>query len=85
MRDKIHTQIKVCKTLQINKNQNFKYGYLPLTEAGSIPWDMLLLYLKDPYKIRIGGHDNPLTIKSLTMINSATKIPESNYNHVQPQ
>ena len=70
--DGIRTHIKVCNTSQKNKKQNFKYGELPAKEAEAIPWDILSVDLIGPYKIRREGHDDPLILKALTMIDPAT-------------
>ena len=56
-----------------NKKQNLKYGKLPAKEAEAIPWERLLVDLIIPYKIRIGGHDNLLILKALTMIDPTTR------------
>ena len=52
--------------------QNLKYGKLPAKEAEAIPWDILLVDIIGPYKIRIEGHDDPLIQKDLNMIYLAT-------------
>ena len=70
--DEIYTHIKVCKTFQKNNKQKLNYEKLPAKEAESIPWDKLLVYLIDPYKIRREGCDKPLILKALTMIDPKT-------------
>ena len=72
LRDDIHTHIKFCKTCHKQKKQKFKYGKLPAKESDAIPWDRLLVYLIDLYKIKREGHDEPIILKSLTMIDSET-------------
>ena len=47
-------------------------GTLPTNEAEDIPWYRLSVDLVDPYKIRIEGHDDPLILKDLTMIDPET-------------
>ena len=53
---------------QRNKKQGLKYGYLPDTEAETIPWDILLVDIIGHYKIRREGRDKPLILKALTLI-----------------
>ena len=55
-----------------NNNQNLKYGKLPAKEAEAIPWDRLSVDLIGQYKMRIKGHDDPLILKALTMIDPST-------------
>ena len=62
------THIKFCRTCQKNKKQNLKYGKLPTKEAEAIPWDRLSIDLIGQYKIRREGHDEPLILKALTII-----------------
>ena len=51
---------------------------------GAIPWDRLLVYLIGPYKIRKDGHDDPLILKALTMIDPTTGWSEIlRYNNKQ--
>ena len=71
-RDTIRAHIKKCTTCQKNKKINKKYGYLPAKEAEAIPWDRLSVDLIGPYKIKREGHDEPLVLKALTMIDPAT-------------
>ena len=64
--------IKVCNTCQKNNKQNFNYVKLPAKEAEAIPWEIFSLDIIGPYKIRIEGHDDPIMIKYLTMIEPET-------------
>ena len=41
-------------------------------ESEAIPWDISLIDLIGSYKIRREGHDYPLILKALTMIDPAT-------------
>ena len=68
LKDSISTHIKVCKTCQKNKKQNPKYGFLTAKEAEAIPWDRLSVDIIGPYKVRREGHEEPLILRSLTMI-----------------
>ena len=45
---------------------------LPTKEVEALPWDILLVDIIVPYKIRIEFHDDPLILKSLTIIYPAT-------------
>ena len=68
MRDDIRTQIDVFKTCQRNKKQILKYSNLPAKVVEATPWDILLVYIIGPYKIRREGHEDPLILKSLTRV-----------------
>ena len=70
--DNIRNHIKVCNTCQKNKRQNLKYVKLTAKEAEVIIWDIILVDIIDPYNIRREGHDDPLILKSLTVIDPAT-------------
>ena len=52
--------------------QDLKYGLFPAKEAESISWDLLLLDLIEPYRIIREGHDDPLILKSITMVDPMT-------------
>ena len=39
LKEDIHTQVKVCKTFQKNRETPLKYGKIPAKESGAIPWD----------------------------------------------
>ena len=67
LRDDIRTHIRFCKNYHKNKEKSLKYGNLPSKEAEAIPWDIFLVDLITPHKIRREGHDGPLIIKVLTM------------------
>ena len=45
---------------------------IPATEAGAMTRDRLLVYLIYTYKIRSEGHNDPLILKFLTLINPVT-------------
>ena len=68
MRDDIRTQIDVFKTCQRNKKQILKYGNLPSKVVEATPWDRFLVDLIVPYIIRKEGREEPLILKSLTMV-----------------
>ena len=62
---------KPCKTCQVTKKTNKKYGHLPAKEAECIPWDRLCVDLIGPYKIRPkNGKEQKLWC--VTMIDPAT-------------
>ena len=84
LRDYILTLIKVCKSCQKIKKQNFKYGKLPNKEAEASPWDRISIDLISPYKIRRGGHENPFIIKALTVLDpEAGWFEILQYNYIQ--
>ena len=71
-------------TYQNNKKQNLKYEKIPAKKAGSIPWDILLVYLISPYNIRRKGQNDPLIIKYLTITVPVTRCFEKvKYNSIQ--
>ena len=41
-------------------------------KAESIPWDILLVDIIVPYKIRIEVHDKPILLEALTIIDLTT-------------
>ena len=55
------------------QEKNLKYGKLTAKEAGAIPWDILLVDIIGPYKIRREGHEEPLILKYLTIIYMETR------------
>ena len=79
------------KKLQPHQNlQNLSGGkegkncHLPEKEVVYIPWDMLLVDLISPFKIRIELQDDRLIIKYSTMIDPMTgwfEIVQYNYSH----
>ncbi len=48
----IRSITKSCKTCQINKRQNNKYGHLPAKLVTSTPWECLCVDLIGPYTIK---------------------------------
>ena len=48
-----------------------KYGNLPAKEEGDFPRYISLVYLIGPYKTGREGCEDPLVIKSLTMVDPA--------------
>ena len=61
-----------CNTCHKNKKQNLKYEEIPTKYLEAIPWDRLLVDLIGPYIVRREGHEDPIILKSLTMIDPAT-------------
>ena len=67
-----------------NNKQDLKYGKLTANKSKAIPWDILLVYLIGPYKIRREINYEQLIIKALTMIDPETGWFEKvQYNNKQ--
>ena len=66
--DEVRTLITVCINFQKKRKQNFRYGNLPTKEAEATPQDILSVDIIGAYKIRKEGHDDPLILKSSTMM-----------------
>ena len=66
------TTLRFVKKNHKNKKQNLKYGILSSKEVEAIPCDRLLVDIIRPYKISIEGHDDPLILKALTIIDPPT-------------
>ena len=60
------------KNCNKNNKQILTYGHLHDKEAETIQQDILSLNLIGLYKIRIEGHDDPLILKALLMIDPLT-------------
>ena len=74
----------IFNTCQKKKRKNFKYGKLHAKEVEVILWEILLVDLMVPYKSIIEVNDNPLILKSWTMIDSETRWFEIvQYNYKQ--
>ena len=52
LRDNVQEICKKCPTCQITKKTNNKYGLFPENTAYCDPWDVLCVYLVEPYKIK---------------------------------
>ena len=82
--DEVRTLITVCINFQKKRKQNFRCGNLPTKEAEATPQDILSVDIIGAYKIRKEGHDDPLILKALTMIDPTTGWSEIlRYNNKQ--
>jgi len=71
MRTTIRSLTKSCKTCQINKRRNYKYGHLPAKIVMSTPWECLCVDLIGPYTIK-GKDGSQIDFMALTMIDPAS-------------
>ncbi len=67
MRDTVHKHVKTCRSGQVNKKQNAKYGQLPTKLVVLKPWEMLCVDLIGPYMLR-GKDGTEIDFMCLTMI-----------------
>jgi hypothetical protein len=67
MRKTIRSLTKSCRSCQINKRRNLKYGHLPAKTVLTKPWDCLCVNLIGPYTLK-GKDDSQIDFKALTMI-----------------
>jgi hypothetical protein len=67
----IRSITKSCKTCQINKRRNNKYGHLPAKLITSTPWKCLCVDLIGPYTIK-GKDSSQIDFMALTMIDPAS-------------
>ena len=63
--------VKKCKTCQINKCRQRKYGELPAKLAIITPWEALCVDLIGPYTLK-GKDKSQIDFMCLTMIDPAT-------------
>jgi hypothetical protein len=67
MRTTIRSITKSCRSCQINKRWNLKYGHLPPKTVITNPWECLCVDLIGPYTLK--GKDNlQINFMALTMI-----------------
>ncbi len=68
----IWSPTKSCKTCQVNKKQNLKYGHLPSKTIITVPWRALYVDLIGPYTLK--GKDGTIIdfMALLSIINPAT-------------
>ncbi len=71
MRTTIRSLTKSCKTCQINKRQNYKYGHLPAKIVTSTPWECLCVNLIGPYTLE-GKDSSQIDFLALPMIDPAS-------------
>ncbi len=71
MRTTIRSLTKSCRSCQINKRQNLKYGHLPPKTVITNPWEYLCVNLIGPYTLK--SKDNlQINFMALIMINPAS-------------
>jgi hypothetical protein len=71
MRSTIRSITKSCRSCQVNKKHNFKYGHLPSKIIITIPWWALCVDLIGPYTLK-GKDGTVIDFMALTMINPTT-------------
>ncbi len=71
MRSTIWLITKSCRSCQVNKKQNFKYGHLPSKIVITIPWQVLCVDLTGSYTLK-GKDGTVIGFMALTMIDPAT-------------
>jgi hypothetical protein len=71
MRTTIRSLTKSCRSCQINKRQNLKYGHLPPKTGTTNPWECLSVDLIGPYTLK-GKDKSQLNFMALTMIEPAS-------------
>jgi hypothetical protein len=78
MRATIQSLTKSCRSCQINKRQNRKYGHLPPKTIIINPWECLCVNLIGPYTLK-GKDNSQIYFMALTMIDPASsrfEIPD---------
>jgi hypothetical protein len=71
MRKTIRSITKSCKSCQINKRKQLKYGHLPSKIVISTPWEALCVDLIGPYILK-GKDGSAVDFMALTMIDPAS-------------
>jgi hypothetical protein len=71
IRTTIRSIPKSCRSCQINKRWNLKYGHLPPKTIISNPWECLCVDLIGTYTIK-GKDNSQIDFMALTMINPAS-------------
>jgi hypothetical protein len=67
MRNTIRSITKSCKSCQVNKQRQLKYGHLPSKIVINTPWEALCVNLIGPYTLK-GKDDSTVDFMALTMI-----------------
>ncbi len=62
---------KSCKSCQVNKRRQLKYGHLPSKIVISVPWESLCVDLIGPYTLK-GKDGSAVDFMALTMIHPAS-------------
>ncbi len=71
MRKTIRSITKSCKSCQVSKQLQLKYGHLPSKIVICTPWEALNVDLVGPYTLK-GKDDSAVDFMALTMINPAS-------------
>jgi hypothetical protein len=71
MRNTIRKYVKSCRSCQVNKRRNLKYGHLPPKLVITTPWKVLCVDLIGPYILK-GKDGTSIDLMCLTMISPAT-------------
>ncbi len=71
MHTTIWKYVKSCRSCQVNKRHNQKYGHLPPKLVITAPWKALCVDLTGPYTLK-GKDRSSIDFMCLTMINPAT-------------
>ncbi len=71
MRETIQSITKSCKSCQVNKRRQLKYGHLPSKIVISTPWEALCVDLIGPYTLK-GKDGSAVDFIALTMIDPAS-------------
>jgi hypothetical protein len=67
MQTTIRSITKSCKSCQVNRRRQLKYGHLPLKIVISTPWEALCVDLIGPYTLK-GRDGSAVDFMALTMI-----------------
>jgi hypothetical protein len=71
MRTTVRSITKSCKSCQVNKRRQLKYGHLPPEIVISTPWEALCVDLIGPYTLK-GKDSSVIDFMALTMIDPAS-------------
>jgi hypothetical protein len=71
MHTTIQSLTKSCRSCQIDKRQNLKYGHLPPKTIITNPWECLCVNLIVPYTLK-GKYNLQINFMALTMIDPAS-------------
>ena len=71
IRKDVWSYVKTCKSCQVNKCKQNKYGKLPTKKVIDKPWEYLCVYLVGPYTLK-GKDGSEILFMCLTMIDPAS-------------
>jgi hypothetical protein len=71
MRKTIGSMTKPCKSCQVNKRRQLKYGHLPSKKVISTPWEASCVDLIGPYTLK-GKDGSAVDFMALIMIDPAS-------------